>query len=237
MKIAVLADTHGNATAFRAVLTDIRARGAEQIIHLGDIAGKGPQGSECCALAREHCDIVVRGNWDVFLLRHSVELPSDAARWFQSELSEEDRTWLGSLPYSHDFSLGGRNIRGFHASADSEFHRIYPSLDTDQWDALFTNTDVTGGGAEPDLVIYGDIHWVWERTLENRTVINCGSVGNPLDQPVPSYLLLSDAGGDLSWEIVRVPYDVDIQLDVARSIGMPEYDAWEQELRTAIYAR
>lgn len=237
MRIAVLSDTHGNLTAFEAVLADIDARGVDQVIHLGDVAGKGPRGSACCALTRDRCDVVVRGNWDDFLLRQPQDLPSNASRWWRSELSESDLHWFAHLPFCHDFSLAGVRIRAYHASSDSVYHRIYPNVEGEEWDDLFANTRETGQGPVPDIVIYGDIHYAWERTVGDRTMINCGSVGNPLDQPLPSYLLLDDDTGVLLWELIRVPYDVEAELAVARSVNMPQYDWWEQELRTAIYAR
>lgn len=237
MRIAVLSDTHGNLTAFEAVLADIDTRGVDRIIHLGDVAGKGPRGAACCALTRERCDVTVRGNWDVFFLREPDDLPSDASRWWQRELLAVDHRWLASLPFAHDLTLADTRIRVYHASSDDVFHRIYPHVDGDEWDALFANTLATGSGIQPDIVIYGDIHYAYEKTVDNRTLINCGSVGNPLDQPVPSYLLLDDDTGVLRHELIRVPYDIEAELAVARAVDMPTYDLWAHELRTAEYAR
>lgn len=237
MRIAVLSDTHGNLTAFEAVLADIKAREVDQIIHLGDVAGKGPRGSTCCALTRDRCDVVVRGNWDDFLLKQPEDLPSDASRWWRSELSESDLNWFAHLPFAYDFSLANTRIRAYHASADSVYHRIYPNVDGEEWNDLFANTPQTGDGEAPDLVVYGDIHYAWERTVDDHTLINCGSVGNPLDQPMPCYLLLDDDTGALRHELLRVPYDIEAELAVARVMNMPTYDWWEHELRTAEYAR
>lgn len=234
--MAVLGDTHGNRTAFAAVLVDVHARNADQIIHLGDIAGKGPSGALCCDLTREHCSAVVRGNWDVFLQKPPDQLPVPS-RWWRAEVGEANLAWFASLPFCHDFTMAGLNIRAYHASADSVFHRVYPTVEGEEWDALFRNTPETGDGPAPDIAIYGDIHWVWQREQEGRTIINAGSVGNPLDEPVPSYLLLDDDTGELRREIIRVPYDIEAELAVARAVGMPQYDFWEQELRTAVYAR
>lgn len=237
MRIAVLSDTHGNLTAFEAVLADIDTRGVDQVIHLGDVAGKGPRGASCCALTRDRCHVVIRGNWDVFLLEAPGDLPSDAARWWRNELPASDRIWLSGLPFAHDLTLADTRLRLYHASSDDVFHRIYPHVDGEEWDELFANTQATGDGPLPDVVIYGDIHYAYEKTIGGHTLINCGSVGNPLDQPLPCYLLLDDAGGVLHHELIRVPYDVEAELAVAREVNMPTYDWWAQELRTAVYAR
>jgi protein phosphatase len=70
--------------------------------------------------------------------------------------------------------------------------------------------------------------------------VNVGSVGNPLDEPTASYVILEgDPEGDrtapFSVQFVRIAYDVEAEISVAEQLGMPEADAWAIELRTAIY--
>ncbi|MEG0438627.1 MAG: metallophosphoesterase family protein, partial [Solibacillus sp.] len=66
-RIAIISDIHGNLTALESVLKDIDKRGVDQIFCLGDLVGEGPRGSQCIELIRNHCDKVIRGNWDVFI--------------------------------------------------------------------------------------------------------------------------------------------------------------------------
>lgn len=65
--MAVISDVHGNVTALRAVLADIERRGTDRIVSLGDVAGKGPRGSEAVAITRQTCLVTVRGNWEAYL--------------------------------------------------------------------------------------------------------------------------------------------------------------------------
>ncbi len=237
MNIALISDTHGNLTAFQTVLADIDRRGADRIVHLGDLAGKGPRGADCCALASARCETVIRGNWDEFIVREPGRRSSAAMLWWRHELGADNRGWLSALPFSVDFALAGTAIRCFHASSDSVFHRIYPNMDDDMYAAQFANTAATCDGPEPQIVVYADIHHAYERIEGKRALLNTGSVGNPMDIPVSSYIMLSDDTGEAAWEIIRVPYDIEGELAVARDMHMPDYDAWAQELRTAIYAR
>ncbi|WP_346769222.1 hypothetical protein [Planctomonas sp. JC2975] len=109
-------------TAFEAVLADIASRGIRSVYNLGDVAGKGPRGSEAVRLSRERCTVTVRGNWDDMLgTRDLTDLPE--MQWWATELSADDRHWLGSLPESHDLALGDHRIRMFHASATSVYSR------------------------------------------------------------------------------------------------------------------
>lgn len=238
MRVAVLSDTHGNLTAFEAVLADIKVQQVEHIYHLGDVGGKGPRGNACCNLARQYCAATTRGNWDTFLLSKDSTNLSDSAMWWRDEISKANREWLATLPFSIDIEMAETFVRMYHASADDVFHRIYPTVSGVEWDELFQNTEATGDVTpEPSIVIYGDIHHAWSRTVDGRTVLNCGSVGNPLDEMTASYLVLDDASEGVQWELIRVPYDIEAELTIARELSMPTYEAWAHELRTAEYAR
>ncbi|MCB0291188.1 MAG: metallophosphoesterase, partial [Calditrichaeota bacterium] len=68
MKIALISDIHGNLTALEAVLADIRRRGADRIICLGDLATLGPQPREVIARLRELDCPGIMGNHDAALL-------------------------------------------------------------------------------------------------------------------------------------------------------------------------
>lgn len=163
-RLAVISDVHGNLTALEAVLADIDARGITWVFNLGDVIGKGPRGSECIALCRRRCELTVRGNWDAFISRDETQLWG-GAQWTRDQLGAGDLAWLAALPSSHDLLIGGRPVRFFHASNVSEFHRVHYHHTDGQFAAMFTNTDFTGGGPEPHVVGYGDIHVVY---LEGR---------------------------------------------------------------------
>ncbi|MDQ0372753.1 metallophosphoesterase family protein [Cellulomonas humilata] len=234
VRIAVLSDVHGNLTAFDAVLADIDARGITTILNLGDVAGKGPRGSAAVARTRERCALTVRGNWDDFL-PVSADHHDPAIRWWHDELTADDRDWLTNLPLSHDLEIAGRNVRLFHASATSVYTRVQFHHTDDEFAAMFASTELTGDGPEPTVVLYGDVHDAYVETYRGRTLVNVGSVGNPLDETTASYVILEGVGETFSLQIVRVPYDVEAEVAVAEAVRMPELEAWTVELRTGIY--
>lgn len=238
-RIAIISDVHGNLTALDAVLADIRRRGIERVWNLGDYVGKGPRGSAVVERCQEVCEVNVRGNWDDYL---PVEGDSGdpGLAWWHHELRPDQRDWLRTLPLSHDVLVSGRRLRLFHASATSVHVRVGRSHTRDEFDGMFAATDLTGPGPEPSVVGYGDIHGVYLEVNDGRTLFNVGSVGNPLDEPVPSYVVLDGAVGDpepgaLGMEFVRVPYDVEAEIATARSLGMPQLGPYAVELRTAVY--
>lgn len=238
-RLAVLSDVHGNLTAFEAVLADIESRGIGTVYNLGDVIGKGPRGSAAIALSRARCALTVRGNWDDFIDDPQDDW-SEGLRWWHDELTVSERTWLATLPLSHDLHISGRRVRMFHASATSVHTRVHFRHDDEVFAGMFAATELTGPGPEPDVVLYGDIHSAYVKTRHQRTLANTGSVGNPLDEPTAAYLILegyldAEDAAPFSVQIVRVPYDIEAELAVAREVAMPERGAWEVELRTGIY--
>ena len=69
MRLAVLADIHGNGEALRAVLADLDACGrADRLLVLGDVVLLGPDPAEVVESLLERDAIGVAGNTDRFLL-------------------------------------------------------------------------------------------------------------------------------------------------------------------------
>jgi diadenosine tetraphosphatase ApaH/serine/threonine PP2A family protein phosphatase len=125
-KIALLSDIHANLPAFEAVLSDVRASGAEQIVFLGDLVGYGASPAECVALVRNLGGPCVMGNHDVEIrnVRKRACTFRDPA-WPQSGylaglahaarcLDAAQAEWLAALPYH--LKIPGALIA--HASLD-----------------------------------------------------------------------------------------------------------------------
>ena len=236
-KIAVISDIHGNLPAFETVLADIGQRGADQIVCLGDLAGKGPFNAEAVDLAQESCDVVIQGNWDVMLAR---EVKHPAMHFWQEQLGAGRQAYLRNLPYCYDIAFGGRQIRMYHASQESVFFRVLPWSDSEVHASLFTNSEATGlDRPVPDTILYGDIHAAYMLPFSrSNLIINVGSVGNPLDQTFATYVMLSSSGGSyptMNSEFIRLPYDVERTIAHAEAINMPETEPLARELRTGIY--
>jgi protein phosphatase len=236
-RIALISDIHGNLPALEAVLDDIRARGIERIFCLGDLVGKGPHSAEAVDSCRSVCEVTVRGNWDDFILKDS-EVP--ALQWHRRRLGPERLRYLGSLPGSHDLVMSGKRVRLFHASQLGIYHRVRMNDAPEHHLAMFTSTEFTGDGPEPDVVGYGDIHSAFVKSFRQRILFNVGSVGNPLDVTQASYGILEgayegQAPSGFAVQLVRVPYDIELAISQARAEGMPELEAYADELRTGRY--
>ncbi|MTH53181.1 metallophosphoesterase [Bacillus mangrovi] len=237
-KIAVISDIHGNVPALEAVLADIRRRNAEKIFCLGDLAGKGPEPGAAISMVRENCDRTVKGNWDDLITK---EARFETLKWHQQQLTEEDRRYLSELPFSLDFLMSGRQIRLFHASPFSLYTRIQPWDSIEKRMSMFGNTEMTGRSSkQPDVAGYGDVHQAFVHQYKEKMLFNAGSVGNPLDMNQASYAMLEGVeGGEaedaFSIQLIRVPYDIERSIRIAREAEMPDLHEYIQELTTARY--
>lgn len=163
-KIAILSDIHGNMPALEAVFDDIKLLGIDEVVCIGGLIGKGPEPARVIASIREHCDVVIRGNWDEFILNES---DSESIKWQQSYLSEDDKSYLRQLPFCYEFTLGEKFIRCVHASPRSVHERILPFHPLEQQETLFENSEKTlniCGNRTPDYFVYGDIHYACVKT-------------------------------------------------------------------------
>jgi predicted phosphodiesterase len=235
-RVAVVSDVHGNLTAYEAVLADIDARGISRIVNLGDNVGKGPRGAACVRLTRDRCEATVQGNWEAFLSTGADE----PAAWWWDELGPDEQEWLAALPFHHDIVLSGRRVRMLHASPQGVFSRVSYRHTPEQYAGMFVNTEHTGDGPEPSCVVYGDIHGTYLEGDDNQTLVNVGSVGNPLDATTASNVVLegvadSQEPAAFGIQFIRVPFDTEAEIAVAEASGMPEISEYAVELRTGLY--
>ncbi|TQJ15454.1 putative phosphodiesterase [Yimella lutea] len=242
-RIALISDVHGNLTALEAVLADIDARGIDRIYNLGDYVGKGHRGREVIELCRQRCEVNILGNWDDFLPaleEFGSAADNPALRWWRDELGPGQGEWLRALPFSHDFTMSGRRIRLFHASATSVHNRVRFDHDAGEFFGMFQNTPATGDGPTPTVVAYGDTHDSFLETEFGLTLINAGSVGNALDDNIPVYVILEgvldgEEPAPFGVQFVRVPYDIEAELAHAKQVDAPEYELYVAELRDRRY--
>lgn len=235
---ALISDIHGNVTALKAVLQDIRQRGIDEIICLGDLVGKGPNSAEAVDRCRESCSVIIRGNWDDNIVDEDIQL--EEILWHRSQLGETRLGFIKSLPFLYDFYIGETPIRLFHASQLGNRTRVYMNDPYETHLAMFESTGFTGNHFVPKMVGYGDIHSVFMKNMRGKLLFNVGSVGNPLDVNQSSYVILRENPSRnprdfLELCFVRVAYDIEAELRIAQDMGMPAFDEYRQELRTARY--
>jgi putative phosphoesterase len=226
MLIAFFSDIHGNLPALKAALADTRARGALEIICSGDIVGYGPFPSEVCDYLAENNIESITGNYDCKVLAvlkdgksAAAELPRKKREilfWTADNMSDNARYFLTGLPESMVQSFpSGKNLLVVHGTPASNDDAIYPSVTPRGLSAKL-------GEARADVLVCGHTHIPFVKRVGGVLVINCGSVGQPVDgDPAPSYALLSVEKEILHARIVRFEYDVNETVTALKNTSLP----------------
>lgn len=243
-KIAIISDIHGNKPALEAVFKDIELNGADKIICLGDIVGKGANFSDVIDMCREKCDTVITGNWDRFL----SDPLSKHGQWYRERIPKDRLEYLAGLPETISFYLSGKYVRLFHAHPHDLFSRVQNFSPVEDKLGMFEipklKRAVDDEERESDIVGYGDVHEAYVKYLKGTKILfNVGSVGTPYDNtPMPSYVILEgNYGGrevsNFSISFHRVEYDRELAIKQAIEVDLPKIDVYIQETRTGTYLR
>ena len=238
MKLAVLADLHANLEATLSVHADLQRRGISDIWVLGDLVGKGPRPREVLAWVQAHATRVVQGNWDARVAGASHR-PQDL--WPRTLLSAAELRYLADLPYGIEETFSRQVWRFVHAGSKGVFHRLYPHSSLHEQVAAFEPNPALGLMQQADALVYADIHEALMLDVEGLPLLNCGSVGNPLDSTLSCYLILDfdddPDGVGYSAQFVRLPYDRAAEIGAAEASGMPFTREYITELLTGAYQR
>lgn len=240
MRLAVLADVHGNGEALRAVLTDLDERGgADRLLVLGDVVLLGPDPGEVVELLMARDAVGVCGNTDRFLLAtdwrgfepQGEEDRADRAlcKWALERLDVRAEAWLGALPFQRDLELGGRRLLLVHGS---------PRSDKDVIKADTSDDDVREmiAGTQAPLILFGHTHEPLDRTVDEVRLINPGAVGYPQgEKGAARYALLTWEQG---WRVDFRLVHYDVEETIARLLAARRpYRLWVAEaLRRATHA-
>lgn len=233
-RLAIIADLHANLEATLAVHADIQQRDLDEIWVLGDLVGKGPRPQEVVDWVQAYAARVIQGNWDARVAGASHR-PQDL--WPRSRLRPADLRYLETLPFGIEEVFAGMHWRFVHASSRSIFQKLSPHASLPEQLENFAPQPEQGLTQHADALVFGDIHEALLLDVEGRPLINCGSVGNPLDSVVPNYLILDFTGPGYTATFVRVPYDRDAEIQAAEASGMPFVREYVTELTTGAYQK
>lgn len=210
MRLAILADIHGNLPAFEAALRHVAQHKVDQIIIAGDIVIGAPDSGDCWRLAESLACPILRGNHERYVVHSGTPLASQAwsteqyapLHWALAQLSEHERRAMGELPL-HLRLAEAPDLFLVHASERNDYDTITAHTPEEQLPEMFP-------AARERFIIRAHGHVGQVRLWDNRYIVTNGSVGLPMDgNPTAQYLLL-DRRKD-GWHIRHqsVPYNVD----------------------------
>ena len=221
MRVAVLADIHGNLPALEAVLAEVAEAGVDRIVLNGDHA-TGPMPAETLdrLTALGDTAVWVRGNADREIVaayddgHADPELP-DIARlpteYCAKVIDRRHRDLLADQPLTVTLDIDGLGRVLFcHATTRSDEEIVLVDSPVGRYRECFAGT------AEATVVL-GHTHMPFDRLADRRRFVNPGSVGMPYGGTGAYWALLGP-------EVVlrRTGYDLDAA--AARlTAAAPEY--------------
>jgi predicted phosphodiesterase len=241
MRIALIADIHGNCVALDAVLDDLTRERVDQTICLGDVVAFGPQPAEVLARLRELGCPVVMGDTDAALLRpqgpaadETLRRLQDIDRWAGAQLTLADRDCIAAFaPTVANALAPDVSLLCYHGSPRSFKDRITATTSAEDLERMLA-------GTAAHLYAGGHTHIQMLRRHRDVLVLNPGSVGLAYDRvPTPElpasavrnppwgeYGILTSAGSHFSLDLRRVPFDIRGVRQAARDSGMPHAEWW-----------
>lgn len=217
MRIAVIADVHGNLIALEAVLSHLRVAAPDFIVNLGDLVSGpfDPAGSADAQMALD-CPTLA-GNHERQILAGGIG-PSDAIA--RPLLSRSHLNWISNLPGT--LSLVDGQVFACHGSprgGDLEYLLEDISTGRARLDTMEAIKPRLDGIGEARVVLCGHTHIARAISVDGVLVVNPGSVG------LPGY---SDSK--------PVPHVIEAGAPHARYALIERYDSgWAAELRAVPY--
>lgn len=238
MKTAFISDIHGNAIALEAVLRDVHNKRIDKIVVLGDLCYRGPEPARSLDIIRSLNCGVIKGNADEWVIRgiHEGEVPNKVLElmnierdWTVSQLKPSDINYLENLPSQLFFEINGIVINTFHATPTSLFDVVPPDAN----DQLIEANLMQYNNAQ--IYVYAHIHKPYIRYINEKVIMNIGSVGLPFDGTVKaSYGVIEvGEGGTVSTSIARVPYDVESVVKLYKETKYPNMNMMIEVIQKA----
>ena len=210
-KVAVIADVHGNAPAFRAVLDEIEREQVDLIVSCGDLTW-GPLPEETYELARRLNARFVRGNADRAVLERRSE--TDRERWMQEHHDDPMRDFLATFEDTVSIEVDGLGpVCLAHGSPRSDEECVTPETPDERV------REFSAGVAER-VIVTAHVHIQFDREVAGVRSVNAGSVGLPYEGRQGAYWALLGPGV----EHRRAEYDVDAAVERFRASGQPDVE-------------
>jgi predicted phosphodiesterase len=223
MRIAIIADIHGNLAALEAVLARIETLSVDQIVVAGDVVVGSPESLACWERVKALGCPVLRGNHERYVsdLGTARAKPEWSTRQFgpvqfaAAQLGDTHRRELAALPAVVRVE-GAEDLLIVHGSARSDSDLVFPYTNEAELAPMFP-------GVSEKWIVRGHNHYAGVRLWGGRRIVTCGATGLPLDGTTQAqFVVMTRAGGEWRAEHQAVAYDVGATLRRFRESGYLE---------------
>ena len=211
MRVAALADVHGNASALAAVLADVAREHVDLLVFCGDLTW-GPLPNETLELVRaiETPVRFVRGNAD----RSVGVMLDERGTWLAAQHDAEATRFVQGFDAHVVVDVDGLGPTRFvHGSPRSDEECVTPRTPAERVREFMTDVDER-------VVVTAHVHVSYDRAVAGVRLVGPGSVGRPYEGERGARWALLGPEVDLR----RTEYDHEATADLYRASGIPRLE-------------
>ncbi len=230
MRYGILGDIHGNLEALETVVAQMESQNINEYLCMGDLVGYGANPEECVRIVRDLGALTVVGNHDHAALDHLDvayfnQYAREAALWTREQLSEDAKQWLHERPFVEHMP----NFIIVHGSLQTPelFNYVTTIKDAEFNFRLMDKPILFLGHSHQPLAFFDTdpmtytMEHNFQISLEYKSIVNVGSVGQPRDEdPRAAWALYDDEAGLIT--INRVEYDIERAAGKILEAGLPQ---------------
>jgi putative phosphoesterase len=240
MRIAVVADIHGNVRALRAVMDDIKTVSPDTVVNLGDCVSGPMEAAETCDVLISLAWTTIRGNHDRQLIDRPIAEMGGSDKAAAGELKNHHSGWLSALEPTAEVE----GLLLCHGTPDNDDKYLLETVEPDGRVRIATPAEISRrlGGANQKVVLCAHSHQPRVVALnDGRLVVNPGSVGLPayidagpvkhameMGAPHARYAVLERRKSGEPWRVSFrvVEYDWNAAAERAASKGREAWARW-----------
>ena len=219
MRVAALADVHGNAPALAAVLEEIEREAPDLIVFCGDLTwGSLPQETLTLVQSLGIPTRFIRGNADravVELACGDVAESTARERWILGEHGDDERAFLAGFDLTVSVDVDALGATCFcHGSPRSDEECVTPATPAERVHDFMA-------GRDERTVVTAHVHLQYDRSVDGIRLVGPGSVGLPYE----------GASGCAYWALLgpdvqlrRTAYDVEAAVALMRATDDPSVE-------------
>ncbi|MDN3450365.1 metallophosphoesterase family protein [Planococcus sp. APC 3906] len=227
IKIAILADVHGNSAALLAVLDELnKIPDLAHIYCLGDMVGIGYETNEVLDILFSRDDVsFVSGNHEeeIIAVIDGKEIASQGGErvhheWLANRLDRRYISYIREMPKELVVEYEGKKLlfAHYHLNAERQFIPIDTDPTVEKLDELYKDSTF-------DLVCFGHHHPLHYFTSDKRTYLNPGSLGC-FDRPVARYATVLITSEEITVQLKKATYKNQDFLSGYELLEVPEKD-------------
>jgi predicted phosphodiesterase len=208
MRVAALADVHGNAPALAAVLEEVEGDAPDLVVFGGDLTwGSLPRETLALVRALRIPARFVRGNGD----RAVGTVLEGRGEWMAAAHTSDDVTFVNGFEDTVRLDVDGLGPTCFcHGSPRSDIECVTERTPAERVREFMA-------GVDERVVVTAHVHVQYDRTVDGVRLLSPGSVGLPYEGAAGAYWAL--LGPDV--ELRRTAYDVEAAAAAMRATSDP----------------